>query len=115
MPLQLTKNQRRLSCCHRKGFPVRISSSALLLALAVSIPIGFASADPAAAPRASATVAADNGGDQVVCRTSAAATGTRLGAVRECHSQREWDRMRQEEQNQLTRVQIQRGNSGSGG
>jgi hypothetical protein len=95
---------------------VRISGSALLVALAVTNPIGFAVAEQATAPEGSATaVAADNDVDRVVCRTLGAPTGTRLGAIRECHSQREWDRMREAQQNEITRVQVQRGNSGSGG
>lgn len=95
---------------------MRISAFAALAALAVSSPIGSALAEQATAPEGSATaVAADNDIDRVVCRTMAAATGTRLGARRECHSQREWDRMQQEQQNEITRLQVQRGNGGSGG
>ncbi len=95
---------------------MRISGFALLAALAASNPIGSALAEQATAPEASATaVAADNDSDRVVCRTLAAPTGTRLGDRRECHSQREWDRMRQAQQNEITRLQVQRGNGGSGG
>jgi hypothetical protein len=36
--------------------------------------------------------------DQVVCRSEATTTGTRLGARRECHTEREWKRQRQEAQ-----------------
>ena len=36
--------------------------------------------------------------DKMVCRTMAPATGTRIGARRECRTQREWDDIRQQSQ-----------------
>jgi hypothetical protein len=96
---------------------VRILGSALLMALAVSSPIGPAVGQPAPAAGVSApaAAAADTDMDRVVCHTSAAPTGTRLGSHRECHSQREWDRRQQEEQNLLTKMQVQHASPGSGG
>lgn len=59
------------------------------------------------APPAAAPAATDSDLDQVVCHTGAAPTGSRLGSHRECHTQREWDRMRQEQQSALVRTQTQ--------
>jgi hypothetical protein len=85
------------------------------VAAATVIPALQASADEptavpaaAAAPAATAPAAtASADADQIVCKTGAAATGTRLGRTRECHTQREWDRMRQDEQSSLVRTQTQ--------
>jgi hypothetical protein len=95
---------------------VRFSDLALVAALAVSALPWSAVAEPTTTPEGSATaVAAGNDADHIVCRTLPAPTGSRLGAPRECHSQREWDRMRQEQQNMLSRQQIERGIDKSGG
>lgn len=50
--------------------------------------------------------------DRTVCRTGPPPTGSRLGATRVCHTQREWDRMQAEQQQELSRQQISRGNAG---
>ncbi len=50
--------------------------------------------------------------DRIVCKSGPAPTGTRLGATRECHTQREWDLRQQEQQQELTRQQINRGMTG---
>jgi hypothetical protein len=47
-------------------------------------------AAPAPTPAAAQSQSADVNLDEVVCRTSAPATGTRLGGGRECHTVREW-------------------------
>ena len=51
---------------------------------------------PQAAPVTAASTASDP--DEVVCRTSPPTTGTRLGAARECHTQRDWDNRMKESQ-----------------
>ena len=39
--------------------------------------------------------------DAIVCKQTSAPTGTRIGASRECHSQREWDEREKDSQKQL--------------
>src|SRR5689334_15935566 len=88
----------------------------LVLAFAVSGFVSVAAADPsettpdsvaapvtapapaiavAAAAAAAPVQSADV--DKVICHIGPAPTGSRLGATRECHTQREWDRIRQEQ------------------
>ncbi|HEX5324785.1 MAG TPA: hypothetical protein VFW40_13440 [Capsulimonadaceae bacterium] len=82
-----------------------------VLAVGTFLFAGPTVADPsstaASAPSASTSAPASASGDEIVCQTGPAPTGTRLGKTRECHSQREWDRMRAEEQNRLTKQQIE--------
>ena len=47
--------------------------------------------------------------DRIVCKTGPAPTGSRLGATRECHTVREWNRRQLEQQQELTRQQVNRG------
>ena len=54
-------------------------------------------APPPPAPAAS-NAAKVSDVDKMVCRTMAPATGTRIGARRECRTQREWDDIRQQSQ-----------------
>jgi len=51
--------------------------------------------------------------DQIVCKEAPAKTGSRLGGGRECHSQREWNRIEKEAQD-ITRRQQQMGYMGGG-
>jgi hypothetical protein len=44
--------------------------------------------------------------DRVVCHSLPAPTGTRLGGRSECHTQRQWDQMRQEEQQTINSIQL---------
>ncbi|MBV8800749.1 MAG: hypothetical protein JO208_13190 [Alphaproteobacteria bacterium] len=69
----------------------------------------FALAQQTTAPVTAATTpsAESSDLDRVVCHTGAAPTGTRLGGTRECHTQRQWDAMRQQEQQSLSQQQIQ--------
>ncbi|HEX4534018.1 MAG TPA: hypothetical protein VH000_07290 [Rhizomicrobium sp.] len=55
----------------------------------------------------SASVQADL--DKVVCRQNQVATGSRLGATRVCHTQRQWAEIQHNSQDQLSRNQINRG------
>ena len=43
--------------------------------------------------------------DEIVCRSMAPPTGTRLGARRVCQSQRQWDVEREAEQQELMKAQ----------
>lgn len=75
--------------------------------LLVSTSLAFA--DPAQTG-ASATAAApapspDNDPDRIVCRSGTPPTGTRLPGSRVCHTQRQWDDLRRQSQEQLTRMQ----------
>jgi hypothetical protein len=73
-------------------------------------PAPAATAAPAAAPAA----APSEDGNKLVCRNMAAATGTRLGARRECKTQREWDDARLQTQKEIGQMQSQ-GNLGPRG
>jgi hypothetical protein len=59
-----------------------------------------AQATPVAAP-------ANSGAnlDQIECRTGTPPTGTRLGATRECHTVREWNKRQQDSQDIMRRTQ----------
>jgi hypothetical protein len=68
--------------------------------------------DAPTAPAAPATAAASSAGpDQIVCKDMPPKTGSRLGGGRECHTQRQWNRMQAESQ-ELTRRQERTGYSG---
>jgi hypothetical protein len=65
-------------------------------------------ASPTTQPAATTPTTTDAANlDTVVCHTGVATTGSRLGSHRECHTQREWDRMRQDQQSSLVRTQTQ--------
>jgi hypothetical protein len=66
-----------------------------------------AAAPTAAAPAASAITGAPQDGDpnQIICRTMAPATGTRLGARRICQTKRQWDDIANQAQQQLMKMQ----------
>lgn len=72
----------------------------------------------AAMPAPAATAAAADSSavnlDEVVCRTVAAPTGSRLGGGRECHTVREWNQRERESQD-LTRQQERTGFATHGG
>jgi hypothetical protein len=59
-----------------------------------------ATAQPAPAPKETVTVTAKAASDpdEVMCKSSPAPTGSRLGGSRECHTQREWDNRMRESQ-----------------
>ena len=72
---------------------------------------------PTATAAPAATAAADSSAvnlDEIVCRTVAAPTGTRLGGGRECHTVREWNDRERESQD-LTRDSQRRGFKVPGG
>jgi|SRR6266513_4824936 len=72
----------------------------------VSPTLASVSADPTT-PSASAQPAApDSNPDRVVCKSLPAPTGSRLGVSRECHTQHEWDDIRQQAQRNLTNSQM---------
>jgi cytochrome c5 len=56
-----------------------------------------------AAPAAAASSTSDL--DEVVCRMTPPATGSRLGGARECHTAREWNRRQQNSQDTLMKAQ----------
>lgn len=66
----------------------------------------FVIAAPALAGNTSASAPAN--ANEIVCKSLAPATGTRLGSRRVCKTQGEWDRERQQAQDTLSRTQIQR-------
>jgi hypothetical protein len=61
----------------------------------------------------SATASNTDDGNQIVCKTMAPATGTRLGTRRICQTQKQWDAQMQQDQKTLSQQQVQTGyNSG---
>ena len=86
-------------------------------AIAIAAPLQSVAHQPAAASSGAANTAtptptkAATGPDQVTCKVRPPETGTLIGARRECHTQREWERMRTAEQQQLFRAQVQYGMS----
>lgn len=65
---------------------------------------------PAPAPAAVSTDASKASElDKMVCRQMEPATGTRIGARRECRTQREWDDIRQQSAKDTDKMQGNRG------
>ena len=84
---------------------------------------GFvASADPSPATTTTAANPSDTASagtnpsnwNEMICKTMAPATGTRLGARRECQTRHEWDMQQQEAQRELEKNQ-QTSNPGNSG
>lgn len=67
---------------------INVLASVILLA-AVSLPVS-AYCDPAQTTDPTQT-ASGSDPNEIVCKSMAPTTGTRLGGGRECHTQREWD------------------------
>ena len=61
-------------------------------------------ADRAPQPPAQ-TAAAPSAGDKMVCRNLAAQTGSRLGGRRECRTQKEWDDIQHQQQDETSKMQ----------
>jgi hypothetical protein len=59
---------------------------------------------PTVATTASTAPAEDP--DEIICRQSAAPTGSRLGATRTCQTRREWEQAHQDAQDQLKNIDI---------
>jgi len=82
---------------------------ALLIASIATLTVSSALADPPAssAPSAVATqpASATNDGDKMVCRSKAAKIGSRLGATRECRTQREWDAISAQDRHEIQKMQ----------
>jgi len=59
------------------------------------------------------TASNTDNGNQIVCKTMAPATGTRLGTRRICQTQKQWDAQMEQDQKALSQQQVQTGyNSG---
>lgn len=66
---------------------------------------------PAAAPVApasttTASTAPAEDPNEIICRQSAAPTGSRLGATRTCQTRREWEQAHQDAQDQLKNIDV---------
>jgi hypothetical protein len=76
----------------------------------LGLAVGFAGlAGAAVAQQAGPSPAAgssDNDPNRIICHTRPAPTGTRLGSSSECHTQKQWEDMRQQNQEQLSNVQL---------
>jgi len=86
--------------------------SLLFFASIMTVLATSAIADPAApaptpAPAATPVAApvSDSDPNKMVCRTNNAKTGSRLGATRECRTQREWDDIRHQDAHELEKMQ----------
>lgn len=75
--------------------------STIGLTVAASAAMADAAA-PAPAPVAAAPVSEL---DKTVCRVMMPATGTRLGARRECRTQREWDDIRRQNEKEVSKME----------
>jgi len=76
-----------------------------LLGLAIGFGLATAAlAQPAGTSSAATTTASDP--DRIICHDNPAPTGTRLGGSRECHTARQWDAMRQQDQQTLNSMQL---------
>ena len=64
-----------------------------------------AQAPAAQTPQVTASASSGHSPDEIVCRMSPPATGSRLGGARECHTQREWDNRMREAQAMVTTSQ----------
>ena len=73
------------------------------MAFAGSAAMADAAAPPPAPAASDAAKTAEL--DKMVCRTMAPATGTRIGARRECRTQREWDDIRQQSQKETNKME----------
>jgi hypothetical protein len=73
-----------------------------------AMPVTAAAPAPIAQPIVATAIVTDvdKDADMIICREIQAATGSRLGASRECHAKREWDQRRV--QNQLNVFKQQR-------
>ena len=83
---------------------------ALLIASVATLAVSSALADPpaASAPSAVATqpaAAPTSDADKIVCRSKPGKTGSRLGATRECRTQREWDNIMAQDQREVEKMQ----------
>ena len=87
-----------------RRFTVLLGSSAALALLST-----LAFADPAAP-----TATSQTDPNEIVCKTQPAPTGSRLGASRECHSQREWDQRAKDAQEATMRGEMSGMAVGSG-
>ena len=77
----------------------------LMVSVAGMVLVGSAAIADAASPSAPAAPAKVNELDKTVCRTMAPATGTRIGARRECRTQREWDDIREQSQKETNKME----------
>jgi hypothetical protein len=93
--------QRRMAM---RSFTLLLSSAAMMSALSVG-----AVADPATTAPATTTAmqpaVPENDPNKMVCRTMAAKTGSRIGASRECRTQREWDDIRHQDEHEIEKMQ----------
>jgi hypothetical protein len=78
---------------------------ALLLVSTVGLTVAASAAMADAAAPAPAPAAASSELDKTVCRVMMPATGTRLGARRECRTQREWDDIRRQNQKEVSKME----------
>jgi hypothetical protein len=62
-------------------------------------------APPPPAPAAATQAEKSSDLDKMVCRTMQPATGTRIGARRECRTQREWDDIREQSQRETNKME----------
>lgn len=82
-------------------FALLFSSAVVLAPALVAAQTTTAPPAPTAPTAQTAPATADNSGvnlDEIVCKASPPATGTRLGGGRECHTVRQWKEREQQAQ-----------------
>lgn len=95
---------------------VSVCAFMLASASAFAADPGASASPPPSSTEATTTAAtASSNLDRVVCREGPAPTGSRLGGGRVCHTQRQWNDIQQQSQDQLSRQQINRGCQGTVG
>ena len=79
----------------------------LPISMAALLALGrFALADPAPSAPALTQATAPHDAGKIVCRHLAPPTGTRLGTRRVCRTQKEWDDIQQQQQDETSKLQI---------
>lgn len=86
-----------------------VSVAGMVFAGSAALADAAASAPAPAATATTTTTTQSSDLDKVVCRTMTAPTGTRIGARRECLTQRAWDDIRQQSEKDTSKMQENRG------
>lgn len=89
----------------RKFGLLMISVAGMVVAGSAALADAAATPPPAPAAAAASDPSVASELNKVVCRTMTAPTGTRIGARRECRTQREWDDIRQQSEKETTKMQ----------
>ncbi len=95
-----------------RNLVLSLASTTALLAWGIGAMADPVEPAPTVSQTAPAATTADS--DKVVCKAMGATTGSRLGAHRECKTQREWDDARLQSEKEISKMEAQ-GNLGPRG